>query len=100
MSSGTLDQLYLALRLAAVERHVSVNLPLPLICDDLLVEFDDDRAMATLEILGELAHKTQVLFFTHQSKMVELARKALGNERVAVSSLVAPGQNAAEPQAA
>ena len=43
MSDGTADQLYLALRLAAVEEHVRRGHPLPFIADDLLVNFDDGR---------------------------------------------------------
>jgi hypothetical protein len=45
----------------------------PVIVDDLLVQFDDDRAVATLEVLSELSAKTQVLFFTHHKHLVELA---------------------------
>ena len=73
MSQGTRDQLFLSLRLAAIEQHISGRGPFPVIVDDLLVQFDDDRAMATLEVLSELSSKTQVLFFTHHKHLVELA---------------------------
>ena len=82
MSDGTRDQLYLALRLAAIEHHLTQNEPLPLICDDLLVNFDDERSLAALKILADLAGKTQVIFFTHHSKIIEQAQKHLPKQVV------------------
>lgn len=76
MSDGTADQLYLALRLAGLELHLANMEPVPFVLDDILVNFDDDRAAATLKILGEIAKKNQVLFFTHHSRLVDLAEKA------------------------
>jgi uncharacterized protein YhaN len=73
MSQGTRDQLFLSLRLAAIEQHIEGRGPFPVIVDDLLVQFDDDRAVATIEVLSELSAKTQVLFFTHHKHLVELA---------------------------
>jgi uncharacterized protein YhaN len=87
LSDGTRDQLYLALRLASLERYALANEPLPLVLDDVLVHSDDDRARAALAVLGEVAEKTQVLFFTHHARLVELAREALGEDRLAVHSL-------------
>ncbi len=75
MSDGTLDQLYLSLRLASLEKYLEEKEPLPFILDDLLVNFDDIRAAETLKVLGEFAQKTQVLFFTHHRSMLELADK-------------------------
>jgi uncharacterized protein YhaN len=74
MSDGTRDQLFLALRLAAIELHVQSAEPLPLVLDDLLVNFDDERATATLQLLLELSNEVQVLFFTHHAHLVDLAR--------------------------
>ena len=73
MSDGTRDQLYLSLRLAFVEQHVDNASPVPLIMDDILVHFDDARTQATLEVLGQLAQKTQILYFTHHQSIVEAA---------------------------
>lgn len=78
MSSGTADQLYLALRIAAVEDYLDHAEPMPFIADDLFINFDDKRAAAGFRVLGELAKKTQVLFFTHHEHLLEVARKALG----------------------
>ncbi|HTN83554.1 MAG TPA: AAA family ATPase [Sorangium sp.] len=77
LSDGTRDQLYLALRLASLEHHARTGEPMPLILDDLLIHFDDDRARAALAVLGELTGITQVLFFTHHARLCELAREAV-----------------------
>lgn len=77
LSEGTRDQLYLALRIAGIEHHIEHNAPLPVIVDDLLIKADDFRSRAILEILGELSRKTQVIFFTHHSRLVDLAREAI-----------------------
>ncbi|WP_437777418.1 AAA family ATPase [Sorangium sp. So ce1097] len=77
LSDGTRDQLYLALRLASLEHHARTGEPMPLILDDLLIHFDDDRARAALAVLGELTATTQVLFFTHHARLCELARAAV-----------------------
>ena len=74
LSDGTRDQLYLALRVASIERHVAHDEPAPFVLDDCLVHFDDERSRAALEVLAELARSTQVLFFTHHERLVELAR--------------------------
>ena len=73
MSEGSRDQLFLALRLATLERRLEEMEPLPLVVDDILVGFDDARALAALEVLAELSAATQVLLFTHHRRVVELA---------------------------
>jgi len=73
MSSGTRDQLYLALRLATLELRAESSEPMPFIVDDILINFDDDRSRATLKALSELGEKNQVILFTHHRKIVETA---------------------------
>ncbi|GKT09474.1 YhaN family protein [Desulforhabdus sp. TSK] len=80
MSDGSRDQLYLALRLAALDRYLDRHEPMPLILDDLLITFDDDRATAILPELAGLARRTQVFLFTHHDHLVELCRKTLHEE--------------------
>ncbi len=87
MSSGSRDQLYLALRLAALEQYMTQSEPLPFVVDDILVQFDDDRSAATLEVLAELGTKTQVILFTHHSRLVEQARKLKSKDPVKVLEL-------------
>jgi uncharacterized protein YhaN len=77
MSDGTADQLYLALRLAGIETYLAKNEPMPLIFDDILIRFDDERASAGLEVLRALSEKTQIIFFTHHRHLVELAEKCI-----------------------
>jgi uncharacterized protein YhaN len=74
LSDGTRDQLFLALRLAGIEQHLKEREPAPLVIDDALIKFDDDRAQATLRCLAELARQTQVIIFTHHRHLVDLAR--------------------------
>lgn len=78
MSSGTRDQLYLALRLASLEKYMESAEPMPFIVDDVLVDFDDDRSQAALNALAELAEKTQVILFTHHLQVVEQSRQLQG----------------------
>jgi uncharacterized protein YhaN len=80
MSDGTCDQLYLALRLASLEQQLRQREPLPLILDDVLVNFDDIRAKQTLQILAELSTKTQVILFTHHRHLFELAQHSLNSD--------------------
>ena len=79
MSSGAQDQLYLAIRMASLEDWLKKHEPLPLIVDDLLINFDDERAAAALRVLAELSERTQVLFFTHHAHLLEVARRAVPN---------------------
>ncbi len=64
-SEGTVDQLYLALRLAVAEE---LTPDAPIILDDALVRFDDDRLRSAIEILKEEAQSRQVIIFTCQSR--------------------------------
>ena len=68
-SDGTVDQLYLALRLAVAE-----ELPpeAPLILDDALVRFDDKRMKAAVGILKEMAKDKQVICFTCQGREADV----------------------------
>jgi uncharacterized protein YhaN len=79
MSDGTTDQLYLALRLAGLEMYLETNEPIPFIVDDILIKFDNNRAIATLNALADISIKTQVVFFTHHRHLVELADKHINS---------------------
>ena len=87
MSDGTCDQLYLALRIASLEAWLDHHEPLPLIVDDVLLNFDDERSIAGLQVLAELSRRTQVIFFTHHQHLVELATRNLSNQDVFVKPL-------------
>ena len=75
MSSGTCDQLYLALRLATLEWRLESSEPMPFIVDDILINFDDERSKATLTALADLSEKNQVILFTHHSQIMETVKE-------------------------
>ena len=79
MSSGTRDQLYLALRLAALHLHLKGNVGLPFVADDLFVNGDDGRCGAAFKALAKLATQTQVLYFTHHAHLEGVIRDALND---------------------
>jgi hypothetical protein len=87
MSEGTADQLYLAVRVASLEAYLEQNEAMPFIVDDILIKFDDQRSAAALKCLGELARKTQVIFFTHHRHLVELACQHLPADLLFVHAL-------------
>jgi len=87
LSAGTRDQLFLALRLAAIESHVANQEPMPVVVDDIVINFDDASAGATFKVLAELSKKTQVLFFTHHEHLLERAESAIGLESFTAHTL-------------
>ena len=89
LSDGTADALYLAMRIASLEVHLRSHKPIPLIVDDCLIQFDDDRAAATLRILSELSLKTQVILFTHHAHLVQLATENLASDEFYLHQLEA-----------
>ena len=94
LSEGTRDQLYLALRLAALQER-GAGATLPLICDDLLVTADDGRAALMLKVLQEAAKTVQILVFTHHPHLIEVARRALGDGAFCLHALAPVGLEAA-----
>jgi uncharacterized protein YhaN len=65
LSRGTREQLFLAVRIAVVEDLARKGTTLPLLLDDVFVNFDDSRAEAAASVLCELAQAGhQVLLFT------------------------------------
>ena len=76
LSRGTREQLYLAIRLAYVQHYSQNAEPLPLVIDDVLVNFDDDRALGALEVFWEVAESLQVIFLTCHQTTVDLVKSA------------------------
>jgi uncharacterized protein YhaN len=64
LSRGTTEQLYLSLRLGLAQELGRLGVALPLVMDDVLVNFDPERALAMAAVLGTFARQQQVLFFT------------------------------------
>jgi uncharacterized protein YhaN len=74
LSRGTAEQLYLSMRLALVREYANHVDPLPVVFDDIFVNFDPDRSRTSLKALSELCKTHQVLLFTchpHLVKQVE-----------------------------
>ena len=73
LSRGTKEQLYLAMRLALAAVYAEQMVALPLVADDILVNFDDARAAATAALLGDYAASgVQVLAFTCHQRLAEV----------------------------
>lgn len=75
LSDGTRDQLFLSLRIAALELQAEQGAPAPFVADDLFINFDDKRSQAGLQALYALSAKTQVLFLSHQEHLLPVVQK-------------------------
>ena len=80
LSDGTRDQLYLALRLAALEMHLDQAMPLPFIADDLFINYDDVRSKAGFEALKALSEQTQVIFLSHHEHLIPVVQAVFGKQ--------------------
>lgn len=96
LSEGTASQLYLALSLAGVlevqeERRRDGQENIPVMLDDVLIAFDDDRAASALQLLAEIGEQQQqqIVLFTHHSAVKERAGSII--DAASVISLAAPG---------
>ena len=76
LSRGTREQLYLCLRLGLVTELERRGTSLPIVMDDVLVNFDDERATAAAALLAEFAAGHQILFFTCASRTRDLLASA------------------------
>ena len=73
LSRGTREQLFLSLRLAIVQRSTKQGICLPLVLDDVLVNFDTQRAQAACRTLHTFAEETsQVLLLTCHDHIAQL----------------------------
>lgn len=68
LSQGAADQLYLAVRLAICHMVLPRDRSVPLVLDDALVTFDDERLRAALDYLAEEGQRRQILLFTCQRR--------------------------------
>ncbi|MDO4585967.1 MAG: AAA family ATPase [Planctomycetia bacterium] len=76
LSSGTKEQLYLAIRLAHIQTYCQHSESLPLIIDDILINFDGNRSEATLNVLNEIASNgQQIIYLTCHQSMKKLFEK-------------------------
>lgn len=76
LSLGTCQQLYLALRIALLLNTPAVGCNIPVLADDILVNFDGERRDGAAEALARLAQKRQVIVFTCHRETVEALGRA------------------------
>lgn len=77
LSEGTADQLYLALRLAALQVQRQPDRMMPLVLDDVFMTSDDTRATHVFQALAQFAGQGQVLVFTHHQHLVDIAQRTV-----------------------
>ncbi len=82
LSRGTAEQLYLCLRLALASEFGRLSVPLPLVMDDVLVNFDPERAALAAQVVLEATAGNQILLFTCHPETVELLRGLDTNVRL------------------
>lgn len=91
LSRGAREQLYICVRLGLVRASAERGMRLPLLLDDVLVNFDPERADRTAEVLAEFASAHQVLLFTcHPETVARFARVAPQCRRIDLAAGAAP----------
>jgi DNA repair exonuclease SbcCD ATPase subunit len=92
LSRGTVEQLYLCLRLALAAVFAEQSVALPFLMDDVLVNLDPERAEAMAAVLARISLHHQLLFFTCHPHVVEmLARSASGARIVELATRSSSG---------
>jgi uncharacterized protein YhaN len=78
LSTGTREQVYLALRLAIVDHLDEGKETLPLLLDEILVNWDPERRQRVLDLLVELSRSRQIFLFTCHPHLAEEVARAGG----------------------
>lgn len=82
MSRGTREQLYFAMRLGLIQVYETESEPMPIIMDDILVNFDDDRGPAAIKGLIEFSDNRQVIVLTCHKNTLDIY-ESLGARQLA-----------------
>ena len=77
LSRGTAEQLYMAIRFALLRDYAGHVDALPVVFDDVFVNFDPQRTRNTLHAVEELTETHQVLLFTCHPHVVALAKEVI-----------------------
>ena len=77
LNEVTADQLYLALRLAALEIQLTPSRAMPLILDDVSMTSDSERAMNVFKAFEKFSAKCQVLVLTHHRHLTDVATRCV-----------------------
>ena len=81
LSRGTAEQLYLSLRFGFIREFTKRAESLPIVFDDIFVNFDPERFRAACEAIKELANTHQILYFTCHPETVDLLTKIIPDSR-------------------
>lgn len=79
LSSGTIDQVYFSMRLAALTLMERGKETLPLFLDEPFLQYDEDRTLQAFRLLREASANRQVFFMTSRRRELELARELWGH---------------------
>ena len=82
LSGGTAEQLYLSLRFGFVREFSKRAESLPIVFDDILVNFDPERFRAACEAIRELAKTNQILYFTCHPESVNLLTEIIPESKI------------------
>ena len=82
LSKGTAEQLYLALRFGFIKELGKHSERLPIIFDDILVNFDPVRSMNAGNTIKQLATTNQILYFTCHPDTVETLKEIVPDAKV------------------
>ena len=88
LSTGTREQLLLALRLAMIREYARNSEPLPILMDDVMVDFDPRRALAVCGGLVKLSKDHQVIVLTCQPGTVEQFEESASNLAAAMPTII------------
>jgi uncharacterized protein YhaN len=82
LSRGTAEQLYLSMRLALVREYANHVEPLPVVFDDIFVNFDAQRSRTTFQALRDLCTTHQVLLFTCHTHLVKQVEEVIPEAQI------------------
>jgi len=82
LSSATREQLYFALRLGLIREFCRKQEPLPVVLDDVFVNFDQARQRAAVKAVLNLSRENQVIVFTCHSETIRLVAAENGQIRI------------------
>ena len=74
LSKGTVDQIYLALRLAMIQSMSENAESIPMLLDDPFANYDDERLENAIRLLARIAETNQILLFTCREDVARTAR--------------------------
>jgi uncharacterized protein YhaN len=79
LSAGTIDQVYLCMRLSAVTLIEKERETLPLFLDEPFSQYDEERLKNAFKLLKEISANRQVFFFTCREREYEIAASVFGD---------------------